>query len=58
MVQGNNLIFRFKLMRSSDAMSNLSYKALSNDEGKAGSFNATVQQHLMKIPWEQLQTRL
>ena len=34
------------------AMSNPSYEALSNDEGTAGSCNATVQQTLAKIPWE------
>ena len=40
-------------MLTNDAMSNLrSYEALSNDEGMAGSCNATVQQTLAKIPWE------
>ena len=29
-------------MHTNDAMGNLSYKALSNDEGEAGSRNATV----------------
>ena len=36
-------------MHTDDAMSNLSYKVLSNDKGEAGSFNAAVQQNLTKI---------
>ena len=37
-------------MHTDDAMSNLSYKALSNDiKGEAGSFNAAVRQNLTKI---------
>ena len=39
-------------MLTDAAMSNRSYKALSNDEGMAGRCNATVQQTLAKIPWE------
>ena len=39
-------------MLTDDAMSNPSYEALSNDEGTAGSCNATVQQTLAKITWE------
>ena len=35
-------------MHTDDAMSNLSYKALSNDRGEAGSFNAAVRQNLTK----------
>ena len=36
-------------MHTDDAMSNLSYKVLSNDKGEAGSFNAAVRQNLTKI---------
>ena len=39
-------------MLTDDAMSNPSYEAPNNDEGMAGSCNATVQQTLAKIPWE------
>ena len=39
-------------MLTDDAMSNPSYEALSSDGGMAGSCNATVQQTLVKIPWE------
>ena len=45
-------------MHTNDAMSNFSYKALSNDEGEAGSFDTAVWQNLTKIPREQRQTRL
>ena len=36
-------------MHTDDAMSNLSYKALRNNKGEAGSFNAAVRQNLMKL---------
>ena len=36
-------------MHTDDAMSNLSYKALSNDKGEAENFNAAVRQNLTKI---------
>ena len=37
-------------MHTDDAISNLSYKVLSNDKGEAGSFiNAAVRQNLTKI---------
>ena len=45
-------------MLTDDAMSNPSYEALSNDEGTAGSCNATVQQTLAKIPWETATNRV